>query len=383
VTRPNTYLIRMAAFLVAVMVVAGLLSPVLLTAFGNNPLLNSLILLVLLIGIGWNLRQVLRLSPEVTWLETYQSSRPRLNSLPSPKLLAPMANMLASREAHSRTDQARFTLLATAMRSLLDGIASRLDESRELSRYMTGLLIFLGLLGTFWGLLKTVGAVSDVIASMSVGSGDLNALFEQLKSGLSKPLAGMGTAFSASMFGLSGALVLGFLDLTAGQAQNRFFNELEEWLAGLTRLSSGVLAEGDGSVPVYVQALLEQTAENMENLQHILSRGEESRSHANQAVLALTEHIATLSDSMRTSQQLMLRIAEAQSAIGPALQRMTDQRRESGFDDAARAHLRNIELYLQRLLADAEQGRAQSTAELRNDLRILTRTVAALADEPR
>jgi hypothetical protein len=382
-TRPNTYLIRMAVFLVAVLVVAAVLSGVLLTAFGNNPVLNSLILLILLIGIGWNLRQVTRLAPEVTWLETYQNARPSLVSLPSPKLLAPMANMLATREAQSRTDQPRLTLSTTAMRSLLDGIASRLDESRELSRYMTGLLIFLGLLGTFWGLLKTVGAVSDVIGSMSVGSGDLNALFEQLKSGLARPLAGMGTAFSASMFGLSGALVLGFLDLTAGQAQNRFFNELEEWLAGLTRLSSGVLAEGEGSMPVYVQALLEQTAENMENLQHILSRGEDSRSQSNQAVLALTEHIATLADSTRTSQHLMLRIAEAQVAIAPALQRMAEQRRESGFDDAARAHLRNIELYLQRLLADAEQGRAQSTAELRNDLRILTRTVAALADDPR
>jgi methyl-accepting chemotaxis protein len=380
-TRPNTYLVRMGVFLLLVLLVAALLSPVLLTAYANNPILNSLILLVALIGVGWNLRQVLRLSPEVAWLETYQTARPRLGALPSPKLLAPMANMLAAREEHSRTDLARFTLSASAMRSLLDGIASRLDESRELSRYMTGLLIFLGLLGTFWGLLKTVGAVSDVIGSMSVGSGDLNALFEQLKSGLAKPLAGMGTAFSASMFGLSGALVLGFLDLTAGQAQNRFFNELEEWLAGLTRLSSGVLAEGEGSVPVYVQALLEQTAENMENLQRILQRGEDSRSHANKAVLALTEHIATLSDAMRTSQHLMLRIAEAQSAIAPALQRLAEQRREAGFDDAARAHLRNIELYLQRLLADAEQGRAQATAELRNDLRILTRTVAALADE--
>jgi hypothetical protein len=383
VTRPNTYLIRMAVFLVAVLVVTALLSRALFIAFDNNPVLNSLILLVLLIGIAWNLRQVLRLSPEVAWLETYQTARLRLSSVPSPKLLAPMASMLAAREAQSRTDQARFTISAPAMRSLLDGIASRLDESRELSRYMTGLLIFLGLLGTFWGLLKTVGAVSDVIGSMSVGSGDLNALFEQLKSGLAQPLAGMGTAFSASMFGLSGALVLGFLDLTAGQAQNRFFNELEEWLAGLTRLASGVLAEGDGSVPVYVQALLEQTAENMENLQRILSRGEDSRSQASHAVLTLTEHIGTLSDAMRTSQQLMLRIAEAQSAIAPALQRLAEQRRESGFDDAARAHLRNIEMYLQRMLADAEQGRAQSTAELRNDLRILTRTVAALADEQR
>ncbi|MGA9016162.1 MAG: flagellar motor protein MotA [Acetobacteraceae bacterium] len=380
-TRPNTYLIRMAIFLVAVLVVAAMLSPVLLGAYANNPILNSFILLVLLIGIAWNLRQVLRLSPEVAWVETFQNARPRIASLPSPKLLAPMASMLASRETHSRTDQARFTLSASAMRSVLDGIASRLDESRELSRYMTGLMIFLGLLGTFWGLLKTIGAVSDVIASMSVGSGDLNALFEQLKSGLARPLAGMGTAFSASMFGLSGALVLGFLDLTAGQAQNRFFNELEEWLAGLTRLSSGVLAEGEGSVPVYVQALLEQTAENMENLQRILQRGEDGRAHANQAVMALTEHVATLSDSMRTSQQLMLRIAEAQASLTPALQRLGEQRRDFVLDDVARGHLRNIELYLQRLLADSEQGRAQSTAELRNDLRILTRTVAALAED--
>jgi len=383
VTRPKIYLIRMALFLAAVLAVVGVLSPVLLVAFDNNPVLNSLILAVALIGIAWNLRQVLRLSPEVTWVETYQTARPHLSSLPSPQLLAPMASMLAAREAQSRTDQARFTLSASAMRSLLDGIASRLDESRELSRYMTGLLIFLGLLGTFWGLLKTVSAVSDVIASMSVGSGDLNALFEQLKSGLAKPLAGMGTAFSASMFGLSGALVLGFLDLTAGQAQNRFFNELEEWLAGLTRLSSGVLAEGEGSVPVYVQALLEQTAENMENLQRILQRGEDGRAQANQAVMALTEHIATLADTMRTSQQLMLRLAESQASIGPALQRLSEQRRDQGFEDAARGHLRNIELFLQRLLADAEQGRAQSTAELRNDLRILTRTVAALAEDQR
>lgn len=382
-TRPKVYLIRMLVFLVAVCVVAGVLSNVLLVAFDNNPVLNGVILAVLLFGIVWNLHQVNRLTPEVVWLETYQTSRARLSTLPAPRLLAPMAHMLASRETQTRGDQARFTLSASAMRSLLDGIASRLDESRELSRYMTGLLIFLGLLGTFWGLLRTIGAVSDVIGSMSVGSGDLNALFEQLKSGLTKPLAGMGTAFSASMFGLSGALVLGFLDLTAGQAQNRFFNELEEWLAGLTRLSSGVLAEGEGSVPVYVQALLEQTAENMENLQHILQRGEESRGHANQAVMALTDHISMLAETMRTNQQLMLRIAEAQSAIAPALQRLNDYRQNQGFDDAARAHLRNIEMYLQRLLADAEQGRAQSTAELRNDLRILTRTVAALADDQR
>jgi hypothetical protein len=386
-TKPTVYLIRMVVFLVLVAIVAVLLSGPLLGAFQGNPLLNTLILSILALGIGWNLRQVQRLSPEVTWMETWQNARARVAALPSPKLLAPMASMLAARETSARETgrgeaRSRFTLSTTAMRSLLDSLGSRLDESRELSRYMTGLLIFLGLLGTFWGLLKTVGAVSDVIGGMSVGSGDVNALFEQLKSGLTKPLAGMSTAFSASMFGLSGALVLGFLDLTAGQAQNRFFNELEEWLAGLTRLSSGVLAEGEGgSVPVYVQALLEQTAENMEGLQRILSRGEERSGQGNQAVMALTERIGTLTDSMRASQQLMLRIAETQAQLAPALARLADARLEPQHDDAARAHLRNIEIYLQRLLADAEQGRAQSTAELRNDLRILTRTVAALAEE--
>jgi len=381
-TRPTTYLVRMLVFLAAVAVVTALLFPALLTAFNNNPLLNTLILIILFLGIVWNFRQVIWLSPEVTWLETFQRARARLAALPSPKLLAPMAAMLAARTAKGRDGQERFTLSAQGTRALLDSIASRLDESRELSRYMVGLLIFLGLLGTFWGLLLTVRSVGDVIGSMSVGSGDINALFEQLKAGLARPLRGMGTAFSSSMLGLAGALVLGFLDLTAGQAQNRFFNELEEWLAGLTRLSSGVLgAEGEGSVPVYVQALLEQTAENMEGLQRILARGEEGRREANQAVVALTERIATLSDSMRANQQLMLRVAETQQALGPALQRLGERRAEGGFDEVSRGHLRNIELYLQRLLNDTEQGRTQSTAEIRNDIRILTRTIAALAEE--
>jgi hypothetical protein len=379
-TRPTVYLLRMLGFLVIVALVAALLSRALLSAYSNNPMLNSLIFAVLLAGIAWNLGQVTRLTREVNWVEAFQRGRARAAPAAAPRLLASMANMLAARTSRTRDGQERFTLSAPGMRSLLDGIASRLDESRELSRYMTGLLIFLGLLGTFWGLLLTVGAVGDVIGNMSVGSGDLNMLFEQLKSGLQRPLHGMGTAFSSSMFGLAGALVLGFLDLTAGQAQNRFYNELEEWLSGLTRLSSGVLGgEGETPVPVYVQALLEQTAENMENLQHILTRGEEGRAQSNQAVLALTERIATLSDTMRANQQLMLRIAEAQTAIAPALQRLGDGRDNS--DDVSRGHLRNIELYLQRLLTESEQGRAQSTAELRNDIRVLTRTIAALAEE--
>jgi len=360
-TRPTTFLVRMLVFLAAVLVVAGLLFHQLFIAFSNNPLLNSLILFVLLIGIFWNLRQVLRLTPEVNWLETFQQSRARLAALPAPRLLAPMASMLSSRTSKSRDGHDRLTLSSAATRSLLDSLASRLDESRELSRYMTGLLIFLGLLGTFWGLLLTVGAVADVINGMSVGSGDINALFEQLKSGLSRPLHGMGTAFSSSMFGLSGSLILGFLDLTAGQAQNRFFNELEEWLASLTRVSSGALGEGDAAIPVYVQALLEQTAENMEGLQRILSRGEEGRIQANQAVLQLTERLSVLSESLRGTQAAMARLAEPD-------------------DSSATKLLRAIDSSLQRLALELPAAQAQTTAELRQELRLLARTMAARAE---
>ncbi len=394
-TKPTLYLVRMLIFLLIVAAIAVVLSGALITAFTSNPILNSLIVMVMLCGVFWNITQVTRLTPEVNWIEAFQTARNRLATMPSPRLLAPMASMLVARqskgregtgregtgrEGTGREGKDRFTLSAPAMRSLLDSLDSRLGEGREISRYLTGLLIFLGLLGTFWGLLLTVGAVSDVIGGMSVGSGDLNALFEQLKTGLGRPLRGMGTAFSASMLGLSGALVLGFLDLTAGQAQNRFFNELEEWLAGLTRLSSGALGgEGEGSIPVYVQALLEQTAENMENLQSILGRGEEARIQANQAIVSLADKVSTLSDTMRANQQLMQRIAEAQAQLGPALSRMAEPRSDENAD-AARAHLRNIELAMQRLISESEQGRQQSTSELRNDIRVLTRTIAALAE---
>ncbi|MDE2583712.1 MAG: flagellar motor protein MotA [Rhodospirillales bacterium] len=379
-TRPTPYLIRMLVFLAAVAGIAVWLRTSLITIFFNNPDLNTLILTILLVGIGWTLAQVQRLNRDVAWVEAVQGNR---KPMFTPKLLAPMARMLAARDGDRPANERRMTLSSGTTRSLLDSLASRLDENRELARYMTGLLIFLGLLGTFWGLLRTVGAVSAVIHGMTIGTGDIAQLFAQLKAGLAQPLSGMGIAFSASMFGLSSALILGFLDLTAGQAQNRFFNELEEWLASRTRLSSGVLAEGDGSVPVYVQALLEQTAENMEGLQTILARGEESRTQANQAILSLTERLGAFADTMRTNQQLMLRIAETQAALAPALQRLADARSDTQVDEVARAHLRNIELYLQRLLAESEQGRSQSTSEIRNDLRVLTRTIAGLAEASR
>jgi hypothetical protein len=379
-TKPVNYLIRMIVFLVVVYGGAALLLPQLAPFFMANPVINAVIVLVELFGVFWNLRQVQRLNPEVIWVEHFRRSRQPLEQAAPPVLLAPMARMLAGRADGER----RITLSGQAMRALLDGIGSRLDESRELSRYVTGVMIFLGLLGTFWGLLHTVSSVAAVINAMSLNGGDVNAMFAQLKSGLAKPLAGMGTAFSASMFGLSGALILGFLDLTAGQAMNRFYNELEEWLAGLTRLSTGALGgDGEASVPVYVQALLEQTAENMEALQRVLARGEDGRAAGNAMLQSLNERMATLSDTLRANQQLMVKLAEAQLALGPALNRLGEAR-DGAHDDVSRAHLRNIELLLNRMLAETESGRAQSTAELRSDLKMLTRTIAAIAaDEAR
>ncbi len=379
-TRPERYLWRMLGFIGVVVVVAALLAPQLISAFTANLVLSTVILGVLLAGIAWTLRQVLLLRAEVAWLENFRQPRLGAPAQPAPRLLGPMASMLAQRRSE------RLSLSAPAMRSVLDGIASRLDESREISRYLTGLLIFLGLLGTFWGLLLTIGAVGDVIEGMSVGTGDINQLFGQLKTGLAEPLRGMGIAFSTSMLGLAGALVLGFLDLTAGQAQTRFYNELEEWLAGLTRLSSGALggdAEGVGSVPAYVQALLEQTAENLEDLRQILARGEEGRVAANQALVGLTERLAVLSDQLRTGQTLITRVAEQQQVLAPALARLAEaQAAGGGAEEATRGHLRNAEIYLARILEEMAQGRAQATAEIRNEIRVLARTIAALAEEP-
>ena len=305
-SHPRRYLIRMIMFLAAVATVALVLAPGLQDAFMSNAALNGLILGVIVLGIGYISRAVLVLTREVAWLEHFRAGQPSISSTPEPKLLAPMASMLGERSE-------QFSLSAMSMRSLLDGVGARLDESRDISRYLIGLLIFLGLLGTFWGLLQTIDAVSDVIANLSVGTKELGPLFDDLKAGLQAPLSGMGTAFSSSLFGLAGSLVLGFLELQAGQAQNRFYNDLEDWLSGQTRLASGTLSgEVDQSVPAYVQALLEQTADSLENLQRALQRGEESRIRANSGINELVERLGTLADQMKAEQNLMVSLAESQ-----------------------------------------------------------------------
>src|SRR6266446_4004399 len=371
------FLLWMVGFLVGVAVLAMLLGRPLVSAFLGNPGINGVILVILLCGIVYIFRQVLLLDPEIDWIESFRYREVGDDDRPPPRLLAPMARMLGTRQG------GRVSLYTSSLQTLLDGIASRLVETREASRYMIGVLIFLGLLGTFYGLLETVRSVGGVLAGLSGGGGDAARALADLKAGLESPLAGMSTAFSSSLFGLAGSLVLGFLDLQAGQAQNRFYNDLEEWLSTYTRLSSGPFGDGsDGSTPAYLHALIEQTADSLENLQRILTRSEEGRITANTTLAGLTERLGLVGEHIQAGQALMVRLAENQMELKPSLARLATVAENSlGQDDVLRTHLRNIEAYMARLTEDVAEGRAQSVQELRGEIRLLARTIAALADE--
>ena len=373
-TTPKRFLTRMFLFLVVVAVAIALLFPPLRSAFFANAVLNGVILGVLVFGIFYIFRTVTMLGSEVAWIEEFRRDQATVSVLAAPKLLAPMATMLSEKE---RTG--RLSLSTVAMRTLLDGVGARLDESRETSRYMIGLLVFLGLLGTFWGLLETVRSVGSVIGGLSVTAGELATVFQDLKHGLEAPLSGMGTAFSSSLFGLGGSLVLGFLELQAGQAQNRFFNDLEEWLSSLTRLSSGSLSgDGETSVPAYIQALLEQSADSLDSLQRIIQRSEESRNAANANIMELADKLGALTDQMRAEQSLMLKLAEAQMELKPIFAKLADR---DGGDDVLRNHVRVIEAHVSRIIEELPKGREELVGEFRSEIRLLARTIAALSGE--
>ena len=229
-TPPGVFLLRMLIFLTLVVFLAAILFEQLKRSLLTNPGLNGLIIGVLMLGIIYAFRQVMRLYPEVRWVNAYRVADPGLMISHKPKLLAPMATMLRDRTG-------TLSLSTAAMRSFMDSIGSRLDEARDTGRYLVGLLVFLGLLGTFWGLLETIQSVGNAINTLDTKSSDGVQMFSELKAALNAPLKGMGTAFSSSLLGLSGSLVLGFLELQASQAHNRFYNELEEWLSGITELT--------------------------------------------------------------------------------------------------------------------------------------------------
>ncbi len=372
-SRPNFRLFWMAAGLIGALIMAFLLFPEISAAFWHNPILNTGIFIVLAIGILSAFWQVLSLKADIDWVESFQRGRHSVAGIAPPRLLAPIAAMLKDKEG------SRISLSPISARSLLDGLQARLDEGREISRYLITLLILLGLLGTFWGLLGTINAVAKAIATLDLTSSDPATMFQQLKASLQSPLNGMGTAFSASLFGLSGSLLLGYIDLQAGQARNRFFSEFEDWLSGQARLtSSGPMMEGEQPIPVYIQALLEQTAESLDNLQRTIAKGESDRVHANASVKAIGDHLAALSDHLRSQTRTTDRMAEEWRQ---ALQRWIDvaETGNLGIDPASRAHLRNLDTQTARLVEELATRREGIVEELRAEIKLLARTIAAAA----
>ena len=306
---PRIFLVRMLVFLVLCGLLVFVLYRQIWVAFMANPGLNAVIIGVLLIGVLLAFRQVIRLYPEVAWVNNFRLADPGLAVERAPKLLAPMAAILGDRVG-------RMAMSAQLMRSILDSIATRLDEARDLARYMTGLLVFLGLLGTFWGLIETVSSVGAVIGNLKVGT-DAGSVFDTLREGLAAPLGGMGIAFSSSLFGLAGSLVLGFLDLQSGQAQNRFYTDLEDWLSTTVRDLSG---DAEGAP---VTGVSSEVRAAIERLRETISDTGSSKS-TTAAMANLAEAIQSLVHHMRTEQQMIRDWADSQAEQNRDIRRLLE-----------------------------------------------------------
>ena len=304
---PRIFLVRMLVFIVLCALVAVVLYKQIVLAFFANPGLNALIGGVLAIGTILAFRQVIRLYPEVAWVNNFRIADPGLALDRRPRLLAPMAAILG------RERTGRMSISQQTMRHLLDSIATRLDEARDISRYMTGLLVFLGLLGTFWGLIETVGSVGKVIDGLKVGS-DAGAMFDTLKEGLAAPLGGMGISFSSSLFGLAGSLILGFLDLQSSQAQNRFYTDLEDWLATTVR---EVVGEGGPSPDGDIKAAMDRLRTSVEEMGS--NRGSTT------AMANLADAIQGLVAHMRNEQQMIREWADGQGEQNREIRKLLER----------------------------------------------------------
>jgi hypothetical protein len=306
---PRIFLVRMLVFVVLCGLIAFVLQRQIIQAFFANPWLNALIIGVLCIGIILSFHQVIRLFSEVSWVNGFRRADPALSAKRAPKLLAPMAAILGGERPE------HVAISAQTMRAFLDSLATRLDEARDISRYLTGLLVFLGLLGTFWGLIETVGSVGSIIKGLQVG-GDASSMFDTLKQGLAAPLGGMGISFSSSLFGLAGSLILGFLDLQTSQAQNRFYTSLEDWLATTVQ----DLGAGAGGAAA---ALAPATLGAIDRLRQAVSEAGPNKV-TTAAMANLAEAIQGLVHHMRTEQQMIREWAEEQAKLNRELRRFME-----------------------------------------------------------
>jgi len=305
---PRIFLVRMLVFLVLCALIAFVLQRQIMNAFMANPWLNGLIVGVLFVGIILSFHRVIRLFPEITWVNNFRRADPGLAVARQPTLLAPIAAIIGGERV------GRVAISAQTMRAFLDSLGSRLDESRDISRYLTGLLVFLGLLGTFWGLIETVGSVGNIINGLKAG-GDADAVFDALKEGLAAPLGGMGISFSSSLFGLAGSLILGFLDLQTSQAQNRFYTDFEDWLATAVEDIGVAGVGGGGSLPAGVMDALDRLRQSI---------GEGPSKSATTAMANLAEALQGLIQHMRNEQQMIRDWADAQARLNSDIRRLLE-----------------------------------------------------------
>lgn len=341
--------------------------------FLANPYLNGFIGLVFVIGIVACFWQVVQLVASVSWIERFTGLRPNDPNRRAPRLLAPLAALMRGREKNRQ-------ISPSSARSILDSVATRIDEARDFTRYITNLLIFLGLLGTFFGLATTVPAVVDTIRSLAP-TGDDNAtdIFSRLMGGLEQQLGGMGTAFASSLLGLAGSLVVGMLELFASHGQNRFFRELEDWLSSFTRI--GFAAEGDGGEMTGAAAVLDHMSQQMESLQTLFTQTDVSRSMLDERLgeLALSiEKVVHRIDAQGDSTQVLTRIADGQDRLIALMERGAQNGGE-GTDAESRMRLRSIDVQLLRILEEISAGRQENLNELRRELSGLSQTLRALA----
>ncbi|WP_432816708.1 biopolymer transporter ExbB [Sulfitobacter sp. JB4-11] len=348
---------------------AFLALPSVMPIFIENPYLNGVIFAVFVIGVLACFYQVFQLIGSVRWIENFASDKPDPTTV-APQLLAPLASLLRQRGA-------RMQVSATSTRSILDSVASRIDEAREITRYIVNMLIFLGLLGTFYGLATTVPAVVDTIRSLAPSEGSDGTgvgVFNRLMTGLEAQLGGMGVAFGSSLLGLAGSLVVGLLELFAGHGQNRFYQELEDWLSSITRVgfSSGEDGTADGGA---IAAVVDQMAEQMDSLQRVLTQSDVSRALVDEKLGKLADAVDRMTERMEANaigQGPLDRIADGQDRMIAALQKQP----ADGIDAESRMRLRSIDVQILRILEEISAGRQETTAELRHDLQQLIRAVS-------
>jgi hypothetical protein len=361
--------ISLMLIVLALTAVGGFLAlPSVLPIFAANPYLNGFIIFVFIIGVFACFYQVYQLIGSVRWIENFASDNPDPETV-APQLLAPLASLL-------RTRGARMQVNASSTRSILDSVATRIDEAREITRYIVNMLIFLGLLGTFYGLATTVPAVVDTIRSLAPSEGEGGVdVFSRLMTGLEAQLGGMGVAFGSSLLGLAGSLVVGLLELFAGHGQNRFYQELEDWLSSITRVGFSTGEEGSGEQNM-MGGVVDHMAEQMESLQQMFTQSDVSRSMVDEKLGKLADAVDRMTTRMEgadPASQALERVAAGQERLISTLE---TQGSGDGIDAESRMRLRSIDVQMLRILEEISAGRQETMAELRKDISLLAKAVS-------